>query len=97
MIKKFNEMNESNNIVSKFDFVDITKHKKVYFLKLNLSSLTYIRDNFSKLVIALKDIEDAGFKSFNTSYTNGYYDSVEDISLEFMGDENIVDISLLIK
>ncbi len=97
MIKKFNEMNETKNLVSKFDSVSITKGKKTYFLTLNLSDLTYIRDNFSKLTNILKTIEDAGFKSFDTSHSTGLYDSVEDISLEFMGDEKEVDISLLIK
>ncbi|MCK9417475.1 hypothetical protein M0Q97_12615 [Candidatus Dojkabacteria bacterium] len=94
-IKKLNEITE--NLVSKYDFVDILKYKKTYYVKIQLISLQYLANNFKKLLDALNDIDKAGFKKFDTETTLGFYDSVDDINLEFIEDESKIDISYLIK
>lgn len=94
-IKKLNEITE--NLVSKYDFVDIKKYKKTYFVEIKLISMQYISENLKKLSEVLNDIDKAGFKNFDTSTTLGLYDSVDDINLEFVEDESKIDISYLIK
>jgi hypothetical protein len=94
-IKKLNEITE--NLVSKYDFVDILKYKKTYYVKIQLISLQYLANNFKKLLDALNDIDKAGFKKFDTETTLGFYDSVDDINLKFIEDESKIDISYLIK
>ncbi len=76
-----------NITIPNLEDIEIKKNGKSYFATINLQGMSYEKGNVLLLIDKLKRLNDAGFTTFDTSYNTGYYDSIEDISLEFIKTE----------
>lgn len=77
------------------NFTKVREYGDSVFVTINLSTIGYSKDGLKKLNVMLSLLEAMGFKSINTTYNTGYYESVEDISLEFHELMATVDMDLL--
>ena len=66
-----------------FPYIEVSVSGKSVYATINLEPLNYTQDSLSVLLGSISKLKEVGFEKFNTSYNTGYYDSVEDISLEF--------------
>lgn len=76
-------MNKEIKIEGLPDIVKVTTYRETAWANINLDGLQYDEKNTPKLAEAIVRLKDMGFVFSGITHTLGYYDSVEDITLEF--------------
>ena len=76
---------------------DIHISNKIIYATINLESLEYVQDSLDTLLNSVAKLKSIGFTKFDTSYNTGYYDSIEDISIELMENISKIDLKQLTK
>lgn len=64
--------------------IRIEKNGNRLFASINLNDLQYSENGTIELADKLKRLHEKGFTKFETTYVTGYYNSVEEIGLEFI-------------
>lgn len=76
--------------IKNFPDIKVDVYADTVWAYLNVSESTFRKNGVQWLSDNINELKRLGFKEFSTSYNTGYYDSVEDITLEFRTENNAV-------